>query len=128
MFCDGSERGKTGFWATDESLTCQVNHLPMNVVKELMGHADISTTAKFYSAVSKEHEAHAQWITEAITVGRGRADCAEDRMERLVHTHRPSHVTNAAVRDFTGVHARYCRALRLSDWLPPSQEAHLSAL
>ncbi len=48
------------------------NHLPMNVVKELMGHADISTTAKFYSAVSKEHEAHAQWITEAITVGRGR--------------------------------------------------------
>ncbi len=50
------------------------NHLPMNVVKELMGHADIATTAKFYSAVSKEHEAHAQWITEAITVGRGRED------------------------------------------------------
>ncbi len=44
----------------------------MNVVKELMGHADISTTAKFYSAVSTEHEAHAQWVTEAITVGRGR--------------------------------------------------------
>ncbi len=42
------------------------NHLPMNVVKELMGHADISTTAKFYSAVSKEHEAHTQWVTDVI--------------------------------------------------------------
>lgn len=45
------------------------NHLPMNVVKELMGHAHISTTAEFYSAVSEEHEAKAQWVIEAITVG-----------------------------------------------------------
>ncbi len=42
----------------------------MNVVKELMGYADISTAAKLYSAVSKEHEARAKWITEAITLGR----------------------------------------------------------
>ncbi|OHB52628.1 MAG: hypothetical protein A2Y12_03670 [Planctomycetes bacterium GWF2_42_9] len=29
--------------------------LPMNVVKELMGHADISTTAEFYNQVDKTH-------------------------------------------------------------------------
>ncbi len=41
-------------------------HLPMNVVKELMGHADISTTAEFYTMVGEEHEAKAQWVTEAM--------------------------------------------------------------
>jgi len=46
------------------------DHLPMNFVEELMGHADISTTAEFYSTVSEEHEAKAQWIIEAITIGR----------------------------------------------------------
>jgi len=46
------------------------NHLPMNVVKELMGHASISTTAEFYSTVTPDHEAHAQWVIEATTVGR----------------------------------------------------------
>lgn len=45
------------------------DHLPMNVVKELMGHADIGTTAEFYSTVTEEHEAKAQCIIEAITVG-----------------------------------------------------------
>ena len=45
------------------------DHLPMNVVRELMGHADISTTAEFYSTVSQEHETKAQWVIEAITVG-----------------------------------------------------------
>lgn len=47
------------------------DHLPMNVVKELMGHANISTTAEFYSTVTEEHEAHAQWIVEALTIGKG---------------------------------------------------------
>jgi len=36
------------------------DHLPMNVAKEFMGHADISPTAEFYSNVGKEHEARAQ--------------------------------------------------------------------
>lgn len=45
------------------------DNLPMNVVKELMGHADISTTAEFYSTVSEEHEAKAQWVIEALTMG-----------------------------------------------------------
>ena len=41
----------------------------MNVVKELKGHADISTTAVFYSTVSEEHKVQAQWVIEAIEVG-----------------------------------------------------------
>jgi hypothetical protein len=41
----------------------------MNVVKEVMGYADISTTADFYSTVSEEHKVQAQWVIEAITVG-----------------------------------------------------------
>ncbi len=48
------------------------DHLPMNVVKELMGHADIATTAEYYSTVSREHEAHAQWVTEAVVRGASR--------------------------------------------------------
>ncbi|MCP4250633.1 MAG: site-specific integrase [bacterium] len=50
------------------------DHLPMNVVKELMGHASIATTAEFYSTVSEEHEAKAQWVIEAITTGRARRE------------------------------------------------------
>ena len=45
------------------------NNLPMNVVKEFMGHADIATTAEFYTTVSKDHATHARWIIEKITVG-----------------------------------------------------------
>ncbi len=47
-------------------------HLPMNVVKELMGHADISTTAEFYTVVGEEHEAKAQWVTEAMILDAAR--------------------------------------------------------
>ena len=48
------------------------NHLPMNVVKELMGHADISTTAKFYGTVSREHEMQVRRVSEAVTSGKAR--------------------------------------------------------
>jgi integrase len=32
------------------------DNLPMNVVKEFMGHSDISTTAEFYNTVDRDHE------------------------------------------------------------------------
>jgi len=32
------------------------DYLPMNVVKELMGHSSITTTAEFYLAVDRDHE------------------------------------------------------------------------
>ena len=38
----------------------------MNVVKELMGHASITTTAEFYSKVCDEHEAQAQRVGQAM--------------------------------------------------------------
>lgn len=42
------------------------NHLPMNVVKELLGHSALSTTVEFYSTVSAEHEAQAVAVTDAL--------------------------------------------------------------
>ena len=48
------------------------NHLPMNVVKELMGHADIGTTAEFYGTVSREHEMQTRLVSEAVTSGTAR--------------------------------------------------------
>ena len=32
------------------------DYLPMNVVKELVGHSSISTTAQFYTTVDRDHE------------------------------------------------------------------------
>jgi len=46
------------------------DNLPMNVVKELMGHADISTTTQFYSKVTEVHEVQAQWIMEGLNRGK----------------------------------------------------------
>ena len=44
------------------------DHLPMNVVKELMGHSNITTTAEFYSTVDRVHEkAAATAIQELLT-------------------------------------------------------------
>ena len=45
------------------------DHLPLNVVREFMGHASISTTAEFYSTVSKDHADQARWLMEALTTG-----------------------------------------------------------
>jgi len=42
------------------------NKLPMNVVKELMGHADITTTAEFYSAVDDEHRNKAKEVVNRL--------------------------------------------------------------
>ncbi len=44
----------------------------MNVAKELLGHADIGTTAEFYTTVGEEHEAKAQWVTEAMILDAAR--------------------------------------------------------
>ncbi len=46
------------------------DHLPVNVVRELMRHASISKTAEFHSEVSPDHEAHAQWVVETTAAGR----------------------------------------------------------
>jgi len=45
------------------------NHLPVNMVKERMGHADISTTTELCGAVGEEHDVQVQWPVEALLRG-----------------------------------------------------------
>ena len=42
------------------------DYLPMNVVKELMGHINISTTAKFYNTVDRDHEKKAARVVQKL--------------------------------------------------------------
>ena len=42
------------------------DHLPINVVKEWMGHSDISTTQEFYNQVDKDHEAKAALLIQNL--------------------------------------------------------------
>ena len=47
---------------------CQnwANHLPPNVTRELMGHADISTTMEYYSQVDKDHRKKAARVINRL--------------------------------------------------------------
>jgi len=47
---------------------CQnwADNLPMNVVKELMGHSDISTTQRYYTQVDSDHEAKAAQVIQQL--------------------------------------------------------------
>ena len=42
------------------------DYLPMNVVKELMGHSNISTTAEFYNTVDRDHEKKAAKVVQQL--------------------------------------------------------------
>jgi integrase len=42
------------------------DYLPMNVVKELLGHSSISTTAEFYSTVDRDHEKKAARVVQEL--------------------------------------------------------------
>ncbi len=42
------------------------DYLPMNVVKELMGHSNISTTAEFYNQVDRDHEMKAARVIQNL--------------------------------------------------------------
>lgn len=42
------------------------DHLPMNVVKELMGHSNISTTQEFYTTVDRDHEKKAAQVVQEL--------------------------------------------------------------
>ena len=47
---------------------CQnwADRLPMNVVKELAGHADIATTAAYYSQVDEDHQKKAAQVIDEL--------------------------------------------------------------
>jgi integrase len=54
------------------------DHLPMNVVKELMGHSNISTTAEFYSTVDRDHEVKAARVMQSLLdAGRDQQEVTE---------------------------------------------------
>ncbi|MBN1972147.1 MAG: site-specific integrase [Sedimentisphaerales bacterium] len=42
------------------------DYMPINVVKEWMGHSDISTTQEFYNQVDKDHEAKASLLIQNL--------------------------------------------------------------
>jgi len=42
------------------------DYLPMNVVKELMGHSNIATTAEFYNQIDSDHEAKAARVIQNL--------------------------------------------------------------
>ena len=42
------------------------DHLPINVVKELMGHSSIATTQEYYSQVDSDHEAKAARVIQNL--------------------------------------------------------------
>jgi hypothetical protein len=42
------------------------DYLPMNVVRELMGHSSIATTAEFYNQVDADHEAKAARVIQRL--------------------------------------------------------------
>lgn len=42
------------------------DHLPMNVVKELMGHSSIATTQEFYTQVDRDHELKAARVIQQL--------------------------------------------------------------
>jgi integrase len=42
------------------------DYLPMNVVKELMGHSNISTTQEFYTTVDRDHEKKAAQVVQQL--------------------------------------------------------------
>ncbi|MHC4192315.1 MAG: tyrosine-type recombinase/integrase [Planctomycetota bacterium] len=45
------------------------NHLPINVVKELMGHSSISTIQKFYNQVDDDHRAKTAAVVDLLVSG-----------------------------------------------------------
>jgi len=55
------------------------NHLPPNITKELMGHASIAATMKFYSQVDKDHRKKAANVIDAL-VSKGKAK--SDKLKR----------------------------------------------
>jgi len=42
------------------------DHLPMNVVKELMGHSNVATTQEFYTTVDRDHEKKAAQVVQTL--------------------------------------------------------------
>jgi integrase len=57
------------------------DHLPPNVVRELMGHSNIATTMKFSSKVDKDHRIKAAAVMDALISNATEPDTDEDSLK-----------------------------------------------
>jgi integrase len=59
------------------------DHLPMNVVKELMGHSKVETTLEFYNQVDSDHEAKAARVIQQLIDAAENSDRSEQTDVKL---------------------------------------------
>ncbi|GAI25101.1 unnamed protein product [marine sediment metagenome] len=59
------------------------DHLPMNVVKELMGHSKVETTLEFYNQVDAQHEEQAARVIQRLIENAGKRNKADKTDARL---------------------------------------------
>jgi integrase len=63
------------------------DHLPMNVVKELMGHSKAETTLEYYSQVDKDHEEKAARVVQKMIESARRSKKADVRLTYKAPSH-----------------------------------------
>lgn len=56
------------------------DYLPMNVVKELMGHSKAETTLEYYSQVDKDHEKKAAQVLQNMLEGENESKKTDARL------------------------------------------------
>lgn len=59
------------------------DYLPMNVVKELMGHSNITTTQEFYTQVDADYEAKAARVIQQLLETSQKSNGSEKSDARL---------------------------------------------
>ena len=59
------------------------DHLPMNVVKELMGHSKVETTLEFYNQVDAQHEEQAARVIQRLIENAGKRNNSDKTDARL---------------------------------------------
>ncbi len=59
------------------------DHLPMNVVKELMGHSKVETTLEFYNQVDAQHEEQAARVIQRLIENAGKRNESDKTDARL---------------------------------------------
>jgi len=59
------------------------DHLPMNVVKELMGHSKVETTLEFYNQVDAQHEEQAARVIQRLIENAGKRNKSDKTDARL---------------------------------------------
>ncbi|MHC4558589.1 MAG: hypothetical protein ACYTFW_24550 [Planctomycetota bacterium] len=78
----------------------------MNMVKELMGHSNISTTQKFYTTVDRDHEKKAAQVVQQLL----------ERNKNDVRVTYGAEIARLEVKSNNGKKGKCFRRSRLSQW------------